>query len=137
MFSFTFSSGFLAFLEKLFWKRPGARVSLTATVHGVPLTWYTLHMADPNAALSLKQSPSFTSFRMHSLTTQLAFMSPFSKHLQLKKSIPFVQQDGCCEHSSSVTQSCPTFCNAMNRSTRPPCPPPTPGVHSDSRPMNQ
>ena len=39
---------------------------------------------------------------------------------------------------SSVTQSCPTLCNRMNRSTaRPPCPSPTPGVHSDSRPSSQ
>ena len=32
---------------------------------------------------------------------------------------------------SSVTQSCPTLC------ARPPCPSPTPGVHSDSRPSSQ
>ena len=35
---------------------------------------------------------------------------------------------------SSVTQSCPTLCNPMNCSTslsRPPCPSPTPRVHSD------
>ena len=39
---------------------------------------------------------------------------------------------------SSVAQSCPTLCGPMNRSTpglsssRPPCPSPTPGVHSNS-----
>ena len=34
---------------------------------------------------------------------------------------------------SSVAQSCPTLCDPMSRSTaRPPCPSPTPGVHSDS-----
>ena len=37
----------------------------------------------------------------------------------------------------SVTQSCPTLCDPMNCSTRPPCPSPTPGVHSDSRPLSQ
>ena len=36
---------------------------------------------------------------------------------------------------SSVTQSCPTLCHPMNRST--PCPSPSPGVHSDSRPSSQ
>ena len=40
---------------------------------------------------------------------------------------------------SSVAQSCPTLCNPMNHSmpARPPCPSPTPGVHSDSRPSSQ
>ena len=35
----------------------------------------------------------------------------------------------------SVTQSCLTLCDSMNRS-RPPCPSPTPGVHSDSHPLS-
>ena len=35
---------------------------------------------------------------------------------------------------SSVAQSCPTLCNPMNR--RPPCPSPSPGVQSDSRPLS-
>ena len=34
---------------------------------------------------------------------------------------------------SSVAQSYPTLCNPINRA-RPPCPSPTPRVHSDSRP---
>ena len=39
---------------------------------------------------------------------------------------------------SSVTQSCPTLCDPMNRSMpRPPCPSPTPGVHSDPCPSSQ
>ena len=34
---------------------------------------------------------------------------------------------------NSVAQSCPTLCVPMNHSTPgPPCPPPSPGVHSDS-----
>ena len=34
---------------------------------------------------------------------------------------------------SSVSQSCPTLCHTMNhRHARPPCPSPTPGVHSDT-----
>ena len=38
---------------------------------------------------------------------------------------------------SSVAQSCPTLCDPKNHSTaRPPCPSPTPGVHSDSRPLS-
>ena len=37
---------------------------------------------------------------------------------------------------SSVTQSCPTLCDPMNCSTRPPCPSPTPRVHSDSCPSS-
>ena len=37
---------------------------------------------------------------------------------------------------SSVAQSCLTLCDPMNRST-PPCPSPTPGVHSDSCPSSQ
>ena len=36
---------------------------------------------------------------------------------------------------SSVAQSCPTLCDPMH--ARPPCPSPTPGVHSDSRPLSQ
>ena len=38
---------------------------------------------------------------------------------------------------SSVAQSCPTICDPMNRSTRPPCPSPTPGVHSNSHPSSR
>ena len=41
---------------------------------------------------------------------------------------------------SSVTQSCPILCDSMNRSTpgaRPPCPSPTPRVHSDSCPLSR
>ena len=44
---------------------------------------------------------------------------------------------GCCDVSvqfSSVIQSCSTLCNPMNR--RPPCPSPTAGVHSNSRPAS-
>ena len=38
---------------------------------------------------------------------------------------------------SSVAQSCPTLCDPMNRShARPPCPSPSPGVHSDSHPSS-
>ena len=37
----------------------------------------------------------------------------------------------------SVAQSCPTLCDPMNCSTPIPCPSPTPGVHSDSRPTSQ
>ena len=40
---------------------------------------------------------------------------------------------------SSATQSCPTLCNPMNRSTpaRPPCPSPTPRVHPNSCPLSR
>ena len=39
---------------------------------------------------------------------------------------------------SSVAQSCPTLCNPMNwQHARPPCPSPTPRIHSDSRPSSQ
>ena len=42
---------------------------------------------------------------------------------------------------SSVPQSCPTLCGPMNRRgslsiTRPPCPSPSPGVHSNSCPSS-
>ena len=38
---------------------------------------------------------------------------------------------------SSVTQLCPTLCDPMNHQhARPPCPSPTPGVHSDSCPSS-
>ena len=38
---------------------------------------------------------------------------------------------------SSLAQSCLTLCDPKNRSTaRPPCPSPTPGVHSDSHPLS-
>ena len=39
---------------------------------------------------------------------------------------------------SSVTQSCPTLCKPHeSQHSWPPCPSPTPGVHSDSRPLSQ
>ena len=40
---------------------------------------------------------------------------------------------------SSVAQSCPTLCDRLHESqhARPPCPSPTPTVHSDSRPSSQ
>ena len=39
---------------------------------------------------------------------------------------------------SSVAQSSPTLCYPMNRQhSRPPCPSPTPGVHSDLHPSSQ
>ena len=38
---------------------------------------------------------------------------------------------------SSVTQSCPTLQPHKSQHTRPPCPSPTPRVHSDSCPSNQ
>ena len=42
-----------------------------------------------------------------------------------------------CYQFSSFSQSCPTLCDPMNRSMiRPPCPSPSPGVHSDSRPSS-
>ena len=37
----------------------------------------------------------------------------------------------------SVAQSCPTLQTHELQPTRPPCPSPTPGVHSDSRPSSQ
>ena len=40
----------------------------------------------------------------------------------------------------SLAQSCPALCDPMQgdlQHTRPPCPSPTPGVHSDSRPSSQ
>ena len=37
----------------------------------------------------------------------------------------------------SVTQSCPTLRPHESQHARPPCPSPTPGVHSDSRPSGQ
>ena len=38
---------------------------------------------------------------------------------------------------SSVAQSCPTLRPHEPQHARPPCPSPTPGVHSDSRPSSQ
>ena len=38
---------------------------------------------------------------------------------------------------SSVAQSCPTLRPHELQHARPPCPSPTPGVHSDSRPSSQ
>ena len=38
---------------------------------------------------------------------------------------------------SSITQSCLTLWPHESQHTRPPCPSPTPGVHSDSRPSSQ
>ena len=41
--------------------------------------------------------------------------------------------ESCC----SVAQSCPTLRPHESQHARPPCPSPTPGVHSDSRPSSQ
>ena len=38
---------------------------------------------------------------------------------------------------SSVAQLCPILCDPTNQHARPPCPSPTPGVHSDSHPSSQ
>ena len=40
---------------------------------------------------------------------------------------------------SSVAQLCPSLCNPMHESqyARPPCPSPSPGVHSNSHPLSQ
>ena len=38
---------------------------------------------------------------------------------------------------SSVIQSCPTLWHHESQHTRPPCPSPTPGLHSDSHPSSQ
>ena len=38
---------------------------------------------------------------------------------------------------SSIAQSCPTLRPHESQQARPPCPTPTPGVHSDSRPSSQ
>ena len=38
---------------------------------------------------------------------------------------------------SSVTQSCPTLRPHESQHAGPPCPSPTPGVHSNSRPLSQ
>ena len=43
----------------------------------------------------------------------------------------------CSVQFSSVAQSCPTLQPHESQHTRPPCPSPTPGVHSDSRPSSQ
>ena len=37
----------------------------------------------------------------------------------------------------SIAQSCPTLRPHESQHARPPCPSPTPGVHSDSRPSSQ
>ena len=52
-------------------------------------------------------------------------MCYFNPHKHCMSSVQF----------SSVAQSCLTLCNPMNR--RPPCPSPTPRVHSNSRPSGQ
>ena len=57
-------------------------------------------------------------------------MIEFSKAFYIFSLFPVVQ-------FSSVAQLCPTLCHPMNRSmSRPPCPSPAPGVHSDSRPSS-
>ena len=50
----------------------------------------------------------------------------------------FPNQNPTLFQLSSVAQSCLTLCDPMNRSTaRPPCPSPTPGIHSNSCPSGQ
>jgi len=51
--------------------------------------------------------------------------------LTLKKDVFFIIQ------FSSVAQSCPTLRPHELQHARPPCPSPTPGVHSNSRPLSR
>ena len=55
--------------------------------------------------------------------------SNFEKYVHMQNSISSVQ-------FSSVTQSCPTLWPHESQHARPPCPSPSPGVHSDSRPSS-
>ena len=58
----------------------------------------------------------------------------------LNKMLPLLKQvrSNLLVQFSSVAHSCPTLHDHMNHSTaRPPCPSPTTGVHSDSRPSSQ
>ena len=48
--------------------------------------------------------------------------------------LPFTYKRG---QFSSVTQSCPTLRPHESQHARPPCPSPTPGVHSDLHPSSQ
>ena len=48
-----------------------------------------------------------------------------------------IMASGPISQFSSVAQSCPTLRPHELQHARPPCPSPTPGVHSDSRPSSQ
>ena len=51
--------------------------------------------------------------------------------------IPLCQSEFLKEQFSSVAQLCPTLRPHESQHARPPCPSPTPGVHSGSRPSSQ
>ena len=118
-------------------EKTGVCVPLHATVYGIPLTWYTLHMAGPNAALSSTQSPNFTSFRMHSLTTQLEFMSPFSNSYSAKNLFPLFSKMDAVNIQVQSLSRVQLFVPHELQHARPPCPSPAPTVHPNSSPSSQ
>ena len=69
-------------------------------------------------------SPNYSPNRFHSHL--VVNFSPFQMYVHNLRNFYF--------QFSSVAQSCPTLCDPMkSQHARPPCPSPTPGVHSDSR----
>ena len=56
------------------------------------------------------------------------------QHSFMIKTLQKAGIEGTSVQFSSVTQSCPTLRPHESQHTRPPCPSPTPGVHSNSRP---
>ena len=68
----------------------------------------------------------------------LSFLPPWEFHTPLSLGTPrlLINLPRKWLSHSSVSQSCPTLCDTMNCSM-PPCPSPTPGVHSNSCPSNR
>ena len=67
---------------------------------------------------------------VHSYVTLFLFTIYFIKSNLFFSFLPPIQ-------FRSVAQSCPTLCSPMDRSTRPPCPSPIPGVHPNTCPLCQ
>ena len=68
--------------------------------------------------------------------------SPFIKNVwqrreKKKKKLPTERWPLGSDQIRSVTESCPTLCDCMDCSARPPCPLPSPGVCPSPCPLNQ
>ena len=97
---------------------PMDREAWRATVHGVTNSRTRLNDQHLESCLLIderffkNQFPAFSTFSaFHKATVNLQF--------------------------SSVAQLCPTLRPHESQHARPPCPSPTPGVHSDSHPLSQ
>ena len=101
------------------WKKKCFGINIYVSKNVLELTfiavyWEDFHSFDPRAFLHLA----------------------FSKHL-LRQELFKASESSSSVQFSSVTQLCPTLWPHESQHARPPCPSPTPGVHSNSCPSSR